>query len=55
VGESLELEIWHTYYQHRGDLMKKNSWQKKNNSALGRVSKLAAVNFFSHLHTLVEF
>ena len=45
VGESFELEIWHTYYQHKYDLMKKNSWQKKKFSIFGRVTKLVAVKF----------
>jgi len=54
-GKSFGLEIWHKCYQRRGDLMIKVSWQKKKNSVLGRVLKLAAMNFFSHLHMLVDF
>jgi len=42
--KSFVFEIWH--YQHRDGLMTKNSWQKNNYSSLGRVSKLAAMNFF---------
>ena len=30
VGESFELEIWRTCYQHKYDFIKKNSWQKKS-------------------------
>ena len=29
VGKSFEFEIWHTWYQHKYDFMKKNLWQKK--------------------------
>ena len=45
VGESFELEIWHTCYQHKYDFMKKISWQKKRFSTFGRVAKLTAVKF----------
>jgi len=44
LGESSNLEIWHTYYLYRNDLVEKISWKKKF-SALGRVSKLAVVEF----------
>jgi len=46
LNESFGLEIWHTCYQHREGLMKKNSWQESNFSPLGRVSKLVVVKFF---------
>ena len=29
MDESFEHEIWHTYYQHKYDFMKKISWKKK--------------------------
>ena len=35
VGESFELEFWHTYYQHKYDFMKKKLWQKKSPQSLG--------------------
>jgi len=46
-SKSFELEIWHTYYQHRADLMEKNSW-KKENSILEKVAKLAIVKVHSY-------
>ena len=44
VGESFELEIWHTCYQHKYGFMEKIHGKKKF-SILGRVAKLAAVKF----------
>ena len=44
VGESFELKIWHTCYQHKYDFMK-NFMGKKKFSILGRVAKLATVKF----------
>jgi len=55
LGEYYVLLIWHTFYQHRDDLIPKFSWQKNNFSYFGKVSKLAAVKFFSQLHMLVDF
>ena len=45
VGESFELEIWHTCYQHKYDFIKKKFMAKKVFSIFGRVAKLAAMKF----------
>jgi len=52
--KSFELEIWHTCYQHRGYLMKKNSWQKKKFSILAKGGKVGNSES-SQLHMLVDF
>jgi len=38
----------HTYYQYKDDFMKKNSWQKKRSSILGRVKKLEAMKVHNY-------
>jgi len=52
---SFGLEICHTCYQHKDGLVPKISWEKNKNSTIGKVLKLAAINFFSWLHMLVDY
>ena len=47
VGESFELEFWHTYYQHKYDFKKKKFMAKKKGSIFGRVARLTVVKFFT--------
>ena len=52
VGESFELEIWHTSYQHKYDFMKRISWKNRKFSIFGRVAKFGSSEIF---YMLVNF
>ena len=52
MGESSELEIWHTCYQHKYDVMKIISWQKKKDFNPWEGGKVGSSEIF---YMLVNF
>jgi len=51
VSKSFELEIWHTYYQHRDDFMTKNFMVHKQFFSPWEGVKVGSSGIVSHNYT----